>query len=156
LKPNEEVLTIVNFPLLGVGQFTSPPFSPNGPIAQSLFTPDEMINPHPRFGYFLHSLSVQHHFVSYKRKLGFWICLFSFKNGRCRTLTQNIRKRRGSKVAINVPLFMDTNTLPMSNEEFRAQGFPALPNHIYMDSMAFGMGQCCLQVTFALRSFGQN
>jgi glutamate--cysteine ligase catalytic subunit len=114
LRSNEEVLTMVNFPLLGVGQFTSPPSFPNGPIAQSLFTSDEIINPHPRFG----------------------------------TLTQNIRKRRGSNVAINIPLFIDTNTVPMTNEEFRALGRPALPNHIYMDSMAFGMGQCCLQCTF--------
>src|SRR5262249_40171979 len=29
---------------------------------------------------------------------------------RFRTLTANIRQRRGSKVAINVPLFFDTNT----------------------------------------------
>jgi glutamate--cysteine ligase catalytic subunit len=137
------VLTIVNFPLLGVGQFTSPPFSPNGPIAQSLFTPDEMINQHPRFGYCVH--------LNQKE-----FTLFLIKKCCCRTLTQNIRKRRGSKVAINIPLYMDTNTLPMSNEEFRAQGLPALPNHIYMDSMAFGMGQCCLQVTFTFCSFRQN
>jgi glutamate--cysteine ligase catalytic subunit len=24
----------------------------------------------------------------------------------------------------------------------------ALPNHVYMDAMGFGMGCCCLQVTF--------
>lgn len=24
----------------------------------------------------------------------------------------------------------------------------ALPNHIYMDAMGFGMGCCCLQITF--------
>jgi glutamate--cysteine ligase catalytic subunit len=29
---------------------------------------------------------------------------------------------------------------------------PARPGHVYADSMAFGMGMCCLQVTFQLPS----
>ena len=29
-----------------------------------------------------------------------------------------------------------------------AKNGAALPNHIYMDAMGFGMGCCCLQVTF--------
>jgi glutamate--cysteine ligase catalytic subunit len=28
------------------------------------------------------------------------------------------------------------------------KGRSALPDHIYMDAMGFGMGQCCLQLTF--------
>ncbi|KAI8908561.1 glutamate-cysteine ligase-domain-containing protein [Gorgonomyces haynaldii] len=85
---------------------------------------------------------------------------------RFRTLAQNIRKRRGSKVAINVPIFRDTNTpwpfrepIPdYCTELFKNHGIhaktldeycdQAKPNHIYMDAMAFGMGSSCLQVTF--------
>ena len=58
------------------------------------------------------------------------------------TLTKNIRIRRGKKVEIKIPLFIDKNT---SIEKTDLEPFP---NSIYMDSMAFGMGSCCLQATF--------
>ncbi|CAJ1374466.1 unnamed protein product [Effrenium voratum] len=58
---------------------------------------------------------------------------------RFATLTANIRKRRGSKVDIRVPLFKDSKTT-----EFETATEPM----IHMDCMAFGMGCCCLQVTF--------
>ncbi|CAG8834984.1 5058_t:CDS:2, partial [Gigaspora margarita] len=127
LKPNEVAITLTSFPRLGCpGQFLEPHYEPTGPIARSLFVPDEIINPHARFQY----------------------------------LTSNIRERRGSKVAINVPIFRDKctpdpfidptiskdrNLFPEDKEA--AEG-AALPNHIYMDSMVFGMGCCCLQITF--------
>ena len=61
---------------------------------------------------------------------------------RFRTLTQNIRKRRGEKVSIRIPLYLDQNTdlTPSEIEPF--------PSQIYMDSMQFGMGANCLQLTF--------
>ena len=48
-------------------------------------------------------------------------------------LTQNIRLRRGKPVQIHVPIFRDINT-------------PKNENSIFMDAMAFGMGNCCVQV----------
>ncbi|EPY83014.1 Glutamate--cysteine ligase catalytic subunit isoform 2-like protein [Camelus ferus] len=64
------------------------------------------------------------------------------------TLTRNIRHRRGEKVVINVPIFKDKNTpspfietFPEDDEAAKA----AKPDHIYMDAMGFGMGNCCLQ-----------
>eukprot|EP01089_Gocevia_fonbrunei_P018523 TRINITY_DN6281_c0_g1_i1.p1 TRINITY_DN6281_c0_g1~~TRINITY_DN6281_c0_g1_i1.p1 ORF type:complete len:361 (-),score=54.18 TRINITY_DN6281_c0_g1_i1:22-1104(-) len=103
--PNEHVLSISSFPLLGVGTFSNPGYKPNGPVALSDYTPDEIITPHKRFS----------------------------------TLTQNIRTRRGSKVDIQVPVFKDKNTiLPLDSGT----------DQIRMDSMAFGMGMCCLQTTF--------
>lgn len=77
-----------------------------------------------------------------------------------RTLTANIRRRRGSKVQINMPIFHDVNTpkpfidptIPWDRDLFKhdkeAKEGAALPDHIYMDAMAFGMGCCCLQITF--------
>jgi hypothetical protein len=99
-----------------------------------------------------------------------------------RTLTANIRQRRGSKVSLNMPIFHDTNTprpfidpsIPWDRNLFpgdkgqsrvspisnladdvslmiftsEAKEGAALPDHIYMDSMGFGMGCCCLQITF--------
>eukprot|EP00931_Biecheleriopsis_adriatica_P051184 TRINITY_DN29664_c0_g1_i1.p1 TRINITY_DN29664_c0_g1~~TRINITY_DN29664_c0_g1_i1.p1 ORF type:complete len:746 (+),score=151.03 TRINITY_DN29664_c0_g1_i1:66-2240(+) len=58
---------------------------------------------------------------------------------RFAALTGNIRQRRGSKVDIRIPLFKDAKT-----PEFESDSDPT----IRMDCMAFGMGCCCLQVTF--------
>ncbi|CAK9106752.1 Glutamate--cysteine ligase catalytic subunit (GCS heavy chain) (Gamma-ECS) (Gamma-glutamylcysteine synthetase) [Durusdinium trenchii] len=105
LARDEIAPTLVTFPLMGVGEFTSPSAPPGGEASQSDFVPDVCINPHPRFG----------------------------------TLTGNIRRRRGSKVDIRVPLYQDVKT-----PEFQTTKDP----QIHMDCMAFGMGCCCLQVTF--------
>ncbi|KAM9665609.1 glutamate--cysteine ligase catalytic subunit isoform 2-T2 [Trichechus inunguis] len=74
------------------------------------------------------------------------------------TLTRNIRHRRGEKVVINVPIFKDKNTpspfieaFPEDDEAARA----SKPDHIYMDAMGFGMGNCCLQVTFQACSISE-
>ncbi|TFK44334.1 glutamate-cysteine ligase catalytic subunit [Crucibulum laeve] len=128
LKPNEVPLTFTSFPRLGVpGQFTEPYFSPSDAISShSLFLPEEVTNPHARFP----------------------------------TLTANIRTRRGSKVAINLPIFVDEKTprpfidptIPWGRslypEDQEAKNGAALPDHIYLDAMGFGMGCCCLQLTF--------
>jgi len=58
-------------------------------------------------------------------------------------LMQSIRERRGSKVQILVPAFKDAHSL-LADEKF--------PGQIYMDSMHFGMGCSCLQVTFESQS----
>ncbi|KAJ7132792.1 glutamate-cysteine ligase catalytic subunit [Mycena crocata] len=128
LKAHEIPLTLTSFPRLGVpGPFTEPYFDPaNAVSSHSLFLPEEITNPHVRFP----------------------------------TLTANIRQRRGSKVAINLPLYFDAQTprpfidptIPWERsiyaEDPEAQAGAALPNHIYMDAMGFGMGCCCLQLTF--------
>ena len=64
------------------------------------------------------------------------------------TLTKNIRERKGSHVSINVPLFQDKETKPLTYEAERKIGRNAIDNHIYLDAMAFGMGMNCLQCTF--------
>uniref|UniRef100_G1Q787 Glutamate--cysteine ligase n=2 Tax=Myotis lucifugus TaxID=59463 RepID=G1Q787_MYOLU len=65
------------------------------------------------------------------------------------TLTRNIRHRRGEKVVINAPIFKDKNTPSPFIEKFPEDDEAAKaskPDHIYMDAMGFGMGNCCLQV----------
>eukprot|EP01135_Chromosphaera_perkinsii_P005544 Nk52_evm93s352 gene=Nk52_evmTU93s352 len=88
------------------------------------------------------------------------------------TLTQCIRERRGSKVAINMPIYHDKNTGKEWKEDLasyvkdldaklHAEGKLKADesvdteyetarkiDHIYMDAMCFGMGCCCLQTTF--------
>uniref|UniRef100_A0A8C5SQD4 Glutamate--cysteine ligase n=1 Tax=Laticauda laticaudata TaxID=8630 RepID=A0A8C5SQD4_LATLA len=121
LKKDEAVCTVTSFPRLGCPGFTIPEYHPT-PIemgaSKSLFFPDEAINKHPRFS----------------------------------TLTRNIRHRRGEKVIINVPIFKDKNTPSPFIETFPTDDGEAAratkPDHVYMDAMGFGMGNCCLQVTF--------
>ncbi|KAH9942460.1 glutamate-cysteine ligase catalytic subunit [Epithele typhae] len=81
-------------------------------------------------------------------------------HARFPTLTANIRRRRGAKVAINLPLFIDSRTprpfvdptIPWQRtlypEDPEAKQGAALIDHIYMDAMGFGMGCSCLQLTF--------
>uniref|UniRef100_A0A672HLD1 Glutamate--cysteine ligase n=1 Tax=Salarias fasciatus TaxID=181472 RepID=A0A672HLD1_SALFA len=121
LNKNETLCTITSFPRLGCPGFTRPEHRPTPVekgVSKSLFFPDEAINQHPRFS----------------------------------TLTRNIRHRRGEKVCINVPIFKDKRTPSPFVEEFPEDdgegAQAALPDHIYMDCMGFGMGNCCLQVTF--------
>ncbi len=154
LNSNEGVITIVAWPMMGVGDFCYPSAKPLGGVAKSLYIPDECINPHPRFA----------------------------------TLTRNIRKRRGQKVNIHVPLLMDENTTKPSasasasassqsmlikddnvSESFKippgARKFEVASKdntgkdeakEIYMDAMGFGMGCCCLQVTFQARDLTES
>uniref|UniRef100_A0A1A8CB82 Glutamate--cysteine ligase n=1 Tax=Nothobranchius kadleci TaxID=1051664 RepID=A0A1A8CB82_NOTKA len=121
LSQNQTLCTITSFPRLGCPGFTKPEYRPTPVekgVSKSLFFPDEAINGHPRFS----------------------------------TLTRNIRHRRGEKVVINVPIFKDQRTPAPFVEEFPEDdgeaARAALPDHIYMDCMGFGMGNCCLQVTF--------
>lgn len=122
LPPNVVPLTLTTYPRMGCGNFTSPKAKPIGPASQSLFLPDEIINRHARFP----------------------------------TLTANIRKRRGHKVAINLPVYPDKETKLIDDSIPKRDLFPSdeepwlgasKPGHVYMDSMGFGMGSSCLQVT---------
>ncbi|CAM9434866.1 unnamed protein product, partial [Choristocarpus tenellus] len=80
--------------------------------------------------------------------------------------------RRGSNVNIRIPLFKDTYTpefskvpvppAPPSQGEptkaingYDSKGSSEQP-YVHMDAMAFGMGCCCLQVTFQARDVGES
>ncbi|KAG5934022.1 Zn finger-containing GTPase- Activating Protein for ARF [Claviceps sorghi] len=132
---NEYPITLTTFPRIGVpGQFTDPYYPPSGPRLRSQFVPDEIANPHIRFP----------------------------------TLAANIRSRRGRKVQVNVPIFHDKNTAqPWTDPtvNFDLHNWPedaderegAAPNDfIHMDAMAFGMGSCCLQITFQAKNITEG
>ena len=130
LGENEIAPTVTSFPLMGVGTFYAPATEGDFevPYSHSLYVPDKVINSHVRFS----------------------------------TLAQNIRIRRTSKVNIKVPLFRDVNTPEFIRRPADCEASPtavepltpSLPSNIekdefiHMDCMAFGMGMCCLQVTF--------
>ncbi|KJZ78733.1 Glutamate--cysteine ligase [Hirsutella minnesotensis 3608] len=132
---HEFPITLTTFPRLGSpGQFTDPYYPPSGPKLRSQFVPDEIANPHIRFP----------------------------------TLAANIRSRRGRKVQVNVPVFHDKNTPnpwtdPTVNRDLHnwpedddERNGAAPDNYIHMDAMAFGMGSCCLQITFQAKNITEG
>lgn len=123
LGKDETVLCLTSYPRLGCSNFTHPPTVPNPKegALRSIFFPDEAVfNGHPRF----------------------------------KTLARNIRTRRNKKVIINIPIYRDVKTKSPFIEDYSSLGDDgeaaraAIPDHVYMDAMGFGMGCCCLQVTF--------
>lgn len=132
---NEFPITLTTFPRLGCPEdYIQPYYPPSGPALRSQFVPDEIANPHIRFP----------------------------------TLAANIRSRRGRKVEINVPIFRDQNTPwpfndPTVNydlhnwpEDDDVRNGAAKEGHVYMDAMAFGMGSCCLQITFQAKNITEG
>jgi glutamate--cysteine ligase catalytic subunit len=89
---------------------------PNGPIARSLFIPDAVINPHPRFG----ALTAN---IRERRGSNVDIRMPKFVD----THTTPFARPVGCPA-------------PASVEEADSMA------EVYMDAMAFGMGCCCLQV----------
>lgn len=46
-----------------------------------------------------------------------------------------------------IVVYKDKNTeIPVDDSHLHSRA--ALPDHVYMDAMGFGMGCCCLQLTF--------
>ena len=135
MAPNEYPITLTTFPRLGTkDDYIHPYFPPSGPALRSQFVPDEIANPHIRFP----------------------------------TLAANIRWRRGRKVELNVPVFKDKNTpepfndptvnydLHLWPEDDDVRNGAAKEGHVYMDAMAFGMGSCCLQITFQAKNMTEG
>ncbi|XP_072935895.1 glutamate--cysteine ligase isoform X2 [Epargyreus clarus] len=119
LKDGEVIMSITNFPRLGCPNFTSPPYPP---------TPSSS-----------DGVTLSHYFPDEAIFPG---------HPRFKTLTSNIRRRRGEKVAINIPIFRDVNTKIPVDESHSLEPDAARPDCVYMDAMGFGMGCCCLQLTF--------
>lgn len=131
MAENEYPITLTTFPRLGTkDDYIVPYYPPSGPALRSQFVPDEIANPHIRFP----------------------------------TLAANIRSRRGKKVELNVPIFKDAKTPSPFNDptvDYDMHNWPedddvrhgaAKEDHVYMDAMAFGMGSCCLQITFQAKN----
>ena len=135
MAATEYPITFTTFPRMGRGDFYTPKiYSNHGPKLRSQFVPDEIANPHIRFP----------------------------------TLAANIRARRGRKVEVNVPVFRDERTpwpwndptvnyaLHDYKEDDDVRNGATKENYIYMDAMAFGMGSCCLQITFQAKNIDEG
>lgn len=63
------------------------------------------------------------------------------------TAARNIVLRRGEKLHMAVPMYKDKNTSFEPSEE------EPIPGYIYMDTIVFSMGCCCLQQTFSTKGY---
>lgn len=128
-------------------------------VIQSFLEPDEYIltlTNFPRLGCpdFVHPAPVNQQDNPISHSLYFHDSAIRKSHPRWKTFTRNIRERRAEKVAINVPIYQDVNTVnPLTRENYDnddANKWKSSPidNHIYMDAMGFGSGMCCGQVTF--------
>lgn len=114
LDPDEVIISLTNFPRLGTPGFSWPIYQP---------TPDNE--------------------DGVTRSLYYPDEVIFPDHPRFKTLTRNIRMRRGEKVDINLKVFKDENTkIPVEGSP------PNKPDAVHLDAMGFGMGCCCLQLTF--------
>lgn len=86
---------------------------------------------------------------------------------RYKTMTANIRWRRGRKVEVNVPVYRDTKTpwpfhdptvdydLHRWPEDDDVRNGAVKENHIHMDSSLFGLSCCGLQITVQTRNMDE-
>uniref|UniRef100_F6ZGZ0 Glutamate--cysteine ligase n=1 Tax=Ciona intestinalis TaxID=7719 RepID=F6ZGZ0_CIOIN len=127
LKPSEMLLSLTGSPRIGCNDFIGPPECVPRPI----------LSPASKSVYFPDCGITRH--------------------PRFPFLTRNIRERRGSKVEINIPIFKDTNTKCPFVEVFQdlESNTAAMPDHVYMDAMGFGMAQACLQCTVQAKDLNQ-
>ncbi|CAE6431302.1 unnamed protein product [Rhizoctonia solani] len=81
-------------------------------------------------------------------------------HARFPSIIANMKSRRGSKVAANVPIYFDINTprpfidptIPW-DRGVSPEDHGAMKNdHIYLDTTCFGAGCCCVQITLQARN----
>ncbi|KAF8125726.1 glutamate-cysteine ligase-domain-containing protein [Boletus edulis] len=69
------------------------------------------------------------------------------QHARYHAFADNIGNRKGVKVSVNLPLFIDEKTSRPFVDPTISANSAALNDHIYMDAVCFGWGCCCLQLT---------
>lgn len=155
LHNDEFVLTITAFPRTGVANYTHPPTMPFGPVARSLFTSDDVINPHPRFATLTRNIRFRRN-----RKVDIRVPLFIDKNTKpVQSLVpedpQHRELLRKAERVANESLEKNTSDdrafMPIG-EAFKQK----VDRVIKMDSSAFGMGCSCLQVTLQARNMCES
>ncbi|KAL7689186.1 putative glutamate-cysteine ligase catalytic subunit [Plasmopara halstedii] len=180
LKEDEIAPSVTVFPMMGVGDFTMPFSQPHGPVAMSDYVSDAVINPHPRFATLTRNIRQRR-----TRKVDIRVPIFQDVYTEARQVeeqaTWNAERSRPKYETKKVtPATSPRSSAPMSptpmtdSEENAESKTPTLltsplkraantdhtvepfPGFIHMDCMAFGMGMCCLQVTFQAKNVGES
>ncbi|KAJ3053715.1 hypothetical protein HK097_003566 [Rhizophlyctis rosea] len=161
LKPNEAVFTFTSFPRLGTCNSLEPGTEPTPDTGAScsLFIPDEAINPHARFPTLTANIRLRR-----GSKVSINMPIFHDTNTPkpwyepvppclTRTLSQPLPAVLSHGCSDGTRAQKEEH---LCNESLNPKALPslqelvpdALADHIYMDCMCFGMGCCCLQITF--------
>lgn len=173
LRKDECALTLTAFPRQGCPQFTVPESTPGGPFARSLYTSDDVINPHPRFGTLTRNIRTRR-----GRKVDILVPLYQDRytkldqpllfddsayrsalskssiaqSSPANTVPQNHHQR--SQTSDVIETTSDTPDTPSEDQitdtaymTYKEALQATSGKNIVMDSAAFGMGCCCLQVT---------
>mmetsp|Transcript_5994 Transcript_5994/g.25078 ORF Transcript_5994/g.25078 Transcript_5994/m.25078 type:complete len:890 (+) Transcript_5994:157-2826(+) len=175
LREDEVAPTIVVFPLLGVGDSAGLPASEFfGPAANSSMIPDAVINPHPRFGTLTRNIrsrrgsNVDIQIPLYKptdeeRRGSLREAALDEEaeeeeeqegDGGGGVVVKEAQDQQGEETKEEE----QSGTAPPPEEarDGPAHGSPPPEEMIKMDAMAFGMGCCCLQVTFQCRDVEES
>eukprot|EP00943_MAST-04B_sp_MAST-4B-sp1_P001249 g1249.t1 len=175
LLDDEYAMTIVAFPTMGVGQFTFPFTKPGGIYAQSDCVSDAVINPHPRFWTLTGNIRTRR-----GSNVDIRVPIFqdNKKQGE-RALTDDsgfdnndagnadtmfhvelVRDKSNTKddgkITVNDNKNSSNMKLNSSKNEITSSIVMEKQDFVTMDCMAFGMGCCCLQVTFQARDLAES
>lgn len=128
-----------NFPMLGVEGYSHRSSGTQGEIANSLYIPDDLINPHPRFGALTRNIRLR------KRSN---VLVTAPTDPSEREKIECTDQELGDICRA----YCTTNDDECNNRHKEALIEEKLGNLVHMDAMAFGMGCCCLQVTMQFKS----
>ncbi|KAI9979987.1 hypothetical protein PInf_027034 [Phytophthora infestans] len=181
LNEDEIAPSVTAFPMMGVGDFTMPPSQTHGPVAMSDYISDAIINPHPRFATLTRNIRQRR-----TRKVDIRVPIFRDVYTEARQeeeqATWNAEKSRPKYETKRDDGSAPTSPSSASNSEDNAESKSPMrktldsefksvrkgsivdgdhkaepyPGFIHMDAMAFGMGMCCLQVTFQAKNVGES
>jgi glutamate--cysteine ligase catalytic subunit len=167
--------SLVAYPFMGLGEaFTWPPRAPGGPFSRSAYVPDAVISPHPRFGAL--TANIRHR---RGRKVEIQVPLFRDAATDMAAFTEAAPGAGGSEGGGGSGGAAATTSAPApeastaatrrADEAAAAAAAPGAaadndvgpahvpePGHVHLDAMAFGMGCCCLQVTFQARDLAES
>eukprot|EP00903_Cladosiphon_okamuranus_P014848 g13749.t1 len=131
-----------------------------GPVANSAYIPDAIINPHPRFGALTKNIRARRgHNVDIRVPLFHDKNTPEFTRGEAAILPPPPgaapvgHARAASPARVRLESLDEKHTVEAEGPAFGSSasnggGDTVNPPHVHMDAMAFGMGCCCLQVTF--------
>lgn len=167
LSPNGRVVSITAFPSMGIGNFTSPPFEEEEEEEKH---EEEGVKENDKLSELRRTKKIesQKSFVKRPKNNECSRSIFLPDNminahPRFGTLTANIRRRRGAKVAALTPVYVDEHTLEskiweksrsletlnrVEIERLSRKTENPVYKYIYMDAMGFGMGMSCVQSTY--------
>lgn len=161
LPPGRYVTSQTAFPRFGLDDFVALPeiesnsgVTPHqpSPVSQSVFVPDVVINPHPRFPTLVAN-------ICRRRGAKPFITVPLYHDTRTdggSSEPSNVFKKTRHSAELDWSLSRPMEELNrFSVEQLSHKTLNPVKDHIYMDTFAFGMGMSCVQTTFTCRTISE-